>query len=98
MSAPKTDRDGIQQVMEALSRDGWKVVGVQDYEDDPVMDSYDEALTYIMDLDEARLLVARGHGHGWVYFVLGNDPEEVVSDYTLTLSHVLDDLTEGWWA
>ena len=30
-------------------------------------------------------------------FVMGNEPEEVICDHGLSLSPVLDPLTEGWW-
>lgn len=33
-----------------------------------------------------------------VRFVMGNEPEEVVCDYGVSLSFVLDPLTESWWA
>jgi hypothetical protein len=32
------------------------------------------------------------------YFVYGNDPEEVVCDHGVSLSPILDPLTESWWS
>ena len=33
---------------------------------------------------------------GHVFFVLGNDPEEVICDYTINLDHVIGPLMESW--
>lgn len=100
MSAPSSDRAGIRQVIRALRAAGWVLVEVYDGEDDVPVSNETEAVDAVMAVDDAYLHVAEGTPtgpRGWVRFVLGNDPEEVVCDHTINLGSVLDPLTEGWW-
>ena len=65
----------------------------------------------VMAVDDAYLIVDLpaslwheahpGHPGGktsHIRFVMGNDPEEVICDHGVSLSPVLDPLTESWWA
>jgi hypothetical protein len=58
-----------------------------------------EAIDAITAVDDATLFVRTPAGdyNPWVRFVMGNDPEEVVCDHGVSLSPVLDPLTESWW-
>lgn len=98
MSKPTTDRGGIQQTIRALKEAGWELHQVADGGDENEnVATEPEALDAIMAVDDAYLIVKRGDDTGWVRFVLGNDPEEVICDHTADLSDVLDPLTRSWW-
>lgn len=95
MSTPTTDRGGIQQIIRALRADGWELAYV--YADGlyVAVANETEAMEEIMDYDESRLGVRKGADKGWVFFVLGNSPEEVAADWTTNLT-AIDALTDGW--
>ena len=98
MGAPTSDRGGIQQVYRALVADGWEIVTVYDGgDDDEFVSSEKETIAAIMAVDDAYMNVVKGEQTGWVRFVLGNAPDEVVCDYTVNLSEVLDPLMRSWW-
>lgn len=105
-SQPQCDRDGIAMSMNALLNNGWDLFQVWDGEEyvDIFDNNQNTALDAIMAVDGATLKVRRpaadlggiGYESGWVYFVLGNAPWEVICDHTTNLSHALDSLMEGW--
>ena len=95
MGAPTTDRGGIQQVIRALKDDGWSLTFVYYGEEDIPVTNETEAIDAVMSVDDAYLNVARGNETGWVRFVLGNAPDEVVNDYTTNLT-IVDTLTTSW--
>ncbi len=95
MSAPTTDRGGIQQTIRTLRADGWTLSHVYDGERVPVSNET-EAIDAVTAVDDSWLHVRKGTEKGAVRFVLGNDPEEVVCDYTVNLT-CLDTLTESWY-
>lgn len=47
-------------------------------------------------VDDAFLVVEKGTERGWVRFVMGNDPDEVVCDYTIKLEGALAPMFERW--
>ena len=101
MTAPSSDRAAVRQIIRAIRASGWVLVSVYDGEDRIPVANETEALDAIFAVDEATLTVAEGTPtgpSGWVYFVLGNDPEEVAADYTINLEHAIGPLTEGWWS
>ncbi len=95
MSTPTTDRGGIQQTIRALVADGWALTYVFDGEERTAVANETAAIEAITAVDESRLYVRRDGYKGWVHFVLGNSPEEIVADFTTNLTCV-DVLTEGW--
>lgn len=101
MSAPTTDRGGIEQTIRALRAAAWELDFVDDGGDEKVpVTTEPEAIDAIMAVDVSWLHVKRTDGrfdNGYVFFVLGNDPEEVICDHTVNLSDVLDPLTRSWW-
>jgi len=103
MGAPTTDRGGIEQVIRALRAAGWELDYVDDTEEKIPVSTEPEAVEAITAVDEAFLHVKKRESNGvvydtgYVFFVLGNDPEEVVCDHTTNLSDVIDPLTEGWF-
>ena len=98
MSAPSSDSAAIRQIIRALRAAGYALDTVSAYGEHIVVKNEDEAIKEITDFDDAWLYVKDSEGfyHG-VYFVLGNAPEEVAADWHVSLSHVIDPLTESWW-
>lgn len=96
MGTPTTDRGGIQQVLRVLTESGHTLDRVYDGEDVDVS-TVKDALEAVTAVDDAYLFVTLPDGErtGWVRFVLGNDPEEVVCDHTVNLE-VVDKLTRSW--
>lgn len=98
MPCPTTDRGGVTQVVQALVADGWRLELVDDG-DENITRTPVSAIDAIMAVDDSRLYVSRhrddDHAYGWVRFVLGNSPEEVVCDFTTNLE-VVDALTSSW--
>lgn len=102
MSAPSSDKAAIRQVIRALRKAGYTITGGHDGEDffEVAADVSEDTLIddYLTVCDDSTLHTWKdGEGNSHVYFVLGNDPEEVVCDHGVSLSPVLDPLTEGWW-
>lgn len=99
MSAPSSDRAGIRQTIRALRDAGWVLVEVFDGEEDVPVSTETKAVDTITDVDDAFLHVAEGTAtgqRGWVRFVMGNAPDEVICDHTINLGSVLDPLMDGW--
>lgn len=100
MAAPSSDSAAIRQTIRALKGAGYTLLEVFDGEDTVEVKTETEALDAITAVDDATLFVRTPEGdrNPWVRFVLGNDPEEVVCDYVVSLSSVIDPLTESWWS
>lgn len=99
MSAPKTDEAGIRQVIRALVGAGYSLVEVWDGEETVKVRNETQAVAAVTAVDDATLFfrTPEGDRNPWVRFVLGNDPEEVVCDYVVSLEPVLGPLIDGWW-
>lgn len=99
MSTPKDDRAGITQIVRALDKAGWIPTRV-DYGDGEYVIAHGvpETVDEVVAVDDAFVIVQRGTRDGWVRFVLGNDPDEVVCDYTVNLEDVIGPITKGWWS
>lgn len=108
MTAPSSDKAGIRQVIRALRAADHTITMVHNGEENVRFKpdaSENDIIDEAMACDSSHLYVRLpGEGplkereRGYVFFVLGNDPEEVVCDHTTNLSPVLDSLTEGWQA
>lgn len=99
MSMPSTDRAAVGKIIRGLINAGWGLDRVFDGEEDVPVTTVSQALHVIFSVDMAHLHVknpATGET-GWVWFVLGNEPEEVAADYTVNLSEAIDPITEAWW-
>ena len=104
MATPKNDRAAIVQVICALKKAGWNPVSIADPETvmvktktpgeiaDLITGNYFSAVLYFKkDGPDIRPQC--------VYFVLGNDPDEVVCDYTMSdneFDSVISTLLESW--
>lgn len=97
MSAPESDKAAIRQIIRALKAAGWALTFVDDREEETPVKGEQEAIDVIMGVDEAFMHVQRDGVNGYVFFVLGNDPEEVACDYTVNLGDVIDPLTDSWF-
>jgi hypothetical protein len=97
MTTPTSDSAGIRQTIRALLAAGHTLDYVYDGEDEVKVTIEREAIDAITAVDQAHLHVTLPNGaRGWVFFVLGNDPEEVICDHTTNLSPVLDPLIDSW--
>ena len=97
MSAPTSDKAGIRQTIRTLKADGWELDFVFDGDEDTAVTGESEAIDAITAVDDAYLNVKRNGKTGWVRFVLGNEPDEVINDYTVNLSDAIDPMTDKWW-
>ncbi len=104
MATPKNDRAAIVQVIRALKKAGWNPVSIAAPETvmvktktpgeiaDLITDNYFSAILYFKkDGSDIRPQC--------VYFVLGNDPDEVVFDYTIRNNEfdtIVTTLIERW--
>lgn len=88
MTTPKTDRTAILQLIHTLKKAGWKAVRISYPEDVNVRDMNPNAIaTHIADNYDIAILEFKkpevdNYRTQWIYFVLGNSPEEVAADYT----------------
>lgn len=98
MATPSTDSAAIEATINALLADGWELVAVNDGDDgDIAVVNRAQARRAITAVGMADLYVRKGDETGRVFFVLGNDPEEVINDHTINLSEPLDRLMDSWF-
>lgn len=98
MPAPTSDRAGIRQTVRALRAADHTLDHVFDGGDNVPVRTETEVIDAVEAVDDAYLNVVLPNGDtGWVRFVLGNEPDEVICDHTVNLSPVLDPLTNGWY-
>lgn len=96
---PSNDREAISLIIDGLIERGCKPTASRDgdSEDLPYTDKK-SALDWLTSCDESILFVKTPEGtHSHIYFVLGNDPEEVASDYGMSLSTYIEPITDPWW-
>lgn len=101
-NAPSSDKAGVRQVIRALRKADHVVIAVRDGAGEEFTFAAnapeDAIIAEVMSCDDGVLGVQTPDGKtSFVYFVYGNDPEEVVCDYGVILEPVLGPLTEGWW-
>lgn len=98
---PTNDKEAITLILDGLIAAGCKPVNVWDGEELTPVTNTEEAVPVICNLDEAVLNLVlpadadRTGSH--IYFVLGNEPEEVACDYGVSLSPYLDPIVNPWW-
>lgn len=102
MSMPKDDTSAVRQVLDELRATGWKAVYLEYRETSDLTEvwefSPEELLNEVMATDSVFVHVHHNElkANAWAYIVLGNDPEEVVADYTMNLDDVMNTLVERW--
>ena len=98
MSKPNNDRAAIRQILSGIMDRGVVLRFVHDGEDKVNADTVAEAVDAVMAVDEATVYVTLPSGeHAWLWFVLGNDPEEVLCDNTWNLEDFVSPITTPWW-
>lgn len=97
-TAPATDKVAIWLTLQALDLARYRIDHIWDGEEREHPADLEDALAIITNLDDAFLHVIFPDGTttGWLRFVLGNEPYEVICDYTTNLDDVVSTLTEGW--
>ena len=94
---PATDLQGVKRVYKALVEAGF---GIDTQDCDTGKRIKGDKATVIAEAtaaDDGYFIVTKdGDDFGWIWFVYGNDPGEVVCDHTTNLSFVIDPLTENW--
>lgn len=98
MSKPATDREAVEQIIDGLLAVGVRLESVYDQEAEVSTITKEAALEAIFAVDMATLYVRVPETGlvSFVFFVLGNDPEEVAADYGVRLSEYIEPITEGW--
>jgi len=99
---PSNDREAVSLILNGMVAVGHSIVEVADdtWNTDERQQTTDpnEATEMVMAVDEAYVFLNTPEGtSGYIYFVLGNDPEEVACDYTTNLSPDLDNIVDPWW-
>lgn len=99
---PTSDREAISRIIDGLIERGCRPTICRDGEnEDLAYTDKKSALDWLTSCDESVLFVdlpgdaERASSH--IYFVLGNDPEEVACDYGVSISPYLDPIIEPWW-
>lgn len=99
---PSNDREAISLIIDGLVERGCTPTVSRDgmNEDLPYTDK-ESALDWLTSCDESVLFVSLPEGaereSSHIYFVLGNEPYEVASDYGVSLSQYIDPITDPWW-
>lgn len=99
---PSNDREAISLILNGITKAGCTVSRVIDdtwnKDDITNVQSVREAVDLLTGVDEGFALVDLPDGDdGWIYFVLGNSPEEVACNHTVNLSEYIDPITDPWW-
>lgn len=98
---PSTDREAISLIIYGLIERGCKPTVARDGDNDDL--SFIEAaprefLDWLTSCDESVLFVDLPDGEeSFIYFVLGNSPEEVVCDHSINLEEYIDPIVMPWW-
>lgn len=106
MSKPKppaNDRDAVREILTAVTKNSWTVQKVQysdgEFAEDITPESTVEAVleeVFAVDISYVHVRRTFTDYYGWMMFVLGNDPEEVLADYTINLEPEVGPLHDKW--
>lgn len=106
---PSNDKEAITLILEGMKAKGWSCLMVQDdtwsndEADNPRVTTIPEAVEVITGVDEAFAYLYKegntdhSNPDGYIYFVLGNSPEEVACDYSVGLDPDLSSIIDPWW-
>lgn len=94
---PSSDREAITLIMNGLAERDVFPFAVNDGEEMIATGDTAEVLDAVMAVDEAVVWVTLPNGaETFIFFVLGNDPEEVVCDHGVSLSEYIDPIVDSW--
>lgn len=79
----RLERRAVWAIIKHLEAQGWTPER-ELTEDEPTPDAK-AVMELVFNLDESRVRFTKGEARGWVFFVRGNSPEEILSDYTTNL-------------
>ena len=95
---PSNDQEAIFLILDGLREQGVTTYAVNDGEEVIEVASVSDAVEAITAVDMATAYVTRPDGgDSFIWFVLGNDPEEVAADYGVSLEKYLDPIVRPWW-
>lgn len=99
---PSNDREAVTLILDGLVEKGWSVIEVADdtynTNEREEVSTVAEAVDLVMGVDEAYVFLQKSPKRiQYIFFVLGNDPEEVACDYTVGLDPDLSNITDPWW-
>lgn len=95
---PSNDREAITLILDGLRERGVVVTEAFDGEEMFKVSTTAEAVAVIMTVDEGTVYVRKPDGsESFIYFVLGNAPEEVACDYGVSLEEYIDPIVGPWW-
>lgn len=95
---PSNDAEAIFLILDGLREKGVMVTEVNDGEEVIPVSSVSDAVEAVTAVDEATVYVTKPDGsESFIFFVLGNDPEEVVCDHGVSLSEFIDPIVDPWW-
>ena len=95
---PSTDREAVTLILEAVVKAGRKLYSVTypgaSLDEGVRVRSVKRAIEEVMAVDDAYVVLSDG---AWLRFVLGNDPEEVLCDHTVSLTSIVNPVVYPWW-
>lgn len=95
---PSNDREAVTLILEGLEAQDVTPEVVHDGEESIPVHSVSEAVDAIMAVDMATVDLVLPNGlETFIWFVLGNDPEEVAADCGVSLLEFIDPITDVWW-
>jgi hypothetical protein len=99
---PSNDREAVSLIIDGLIAKGVTINTARDGENEDMKWNGDkkEFIDHLMSCDEGVMFVTLADQpdvNSFVYFVYGNDPEEVVCDHTVNLSPYVDPIVQPWW-
>lgn len=95
---PSNDKEAIFLILDGLREQGVMVTEVHDGEEEIPVASVSDAVEAVTAVDMATVYVTKPNGgESFIFFVLGNDPEEVAADYGVSLSNYIDPIVDPWW-
>jgi hypothetical protein len=99
---PSNDKEAITLILEGLIKAGCVVTKVNNHAEIIEYDGaapLEEIIAEATATDDAfvYLTMPDGSSGAYVWFVLGNEPEEVACDHTINLSDYIDPIVKPWW-
>lgn len=97
---PSNDRETVTLILEGLAEKGVTPYAVNDGEDFIPTATVSDAVEAVMAVDMATVYVNMPPddecGTSFLWFVLGNDPVEVVADCGVNLGPFIDPIIDPW--